>query len=268
MPFAENWPPIVCPSCFCLKFGCCTKLRPLSRKVPNCIQCKDVFIGCILCRMFFFFKLSAFRQQHLVCPEHSDWVKKSRIHQAKEESVWVLQDISRSYHRTSLPQHHIPSYFHAHRHCHHVYLLHQFTMSHHSWIISNHVRRLSRNLQEHIILKPISSPWWIGYFREHFIGWLVARWWLAGFPPGIQAMQSTTPNHQLIIGWQITVTLTSHVRMTSIRFQIKRTFKPSHLISSHFIPFHLHNGWLIFPEDVRHFPDFMAKVRSWSKACR
>ena len=102
----------------------------------------------------FFFKLSAFRQQHLVCPEHSDWVKKSRIHQAKEESVWVLQDISRSYHRTSLPQHHIPSYFHAHRHCHHVYLLHQFTMSHHSWIISNHVRRLSRNLQEHIILNP------------------------------------------------------------------------------------------------------------------
>ena len=84
----------------------------------------------------------------------SDWVKKSRIHQAKEESVWVLQDISRSYHRTSLPQHHIPSYFHAHRHCHHVYLLHQITMSHHSWIISNHVRRLSRNLQEHIILNP------------------------------------------------------------------------------------------------------------------
>lgn len=55
-------------------------------------------------------------------------------------------------------------------------------------------------------------------------------------------MQTTRPNHQAqppvnhwLTNYGTSVPLTSHVRMTSIRFQIKRTFKPSHLISSHFM---------------------------------
>ena len=84
----------------------------------------------------------------------SDWVKKSRIHQAKEESVWVLPDISRSYHRTSSAPHPIifsctetlSPCLYINSLCHIILESYQ--------ILSNHVRRLSRNLQEHIILNP------------------------------------------------------------------------------------------------------------------
>ena len=158
-----------------------------------------------------------------------DWVIKSRIHQAKEEFVWVLPDISRSYHRTSLPQHHIPSdtvtmfIYYINSLCHIILESYQITFEDSQEIFK------STSSWTHLI----SMMDWLFPGTFH---WLVAHWWLAGFPPGIQAMQTTRPTHQLIIGWQIMVPrYLLHLMFEWPQFVFKSKEPSNHLISSHFI---------------------------------
>lgn len=184
----------------------------------------------------FFFKLSAFRQQHLVCPEHF-WLSQKIEDTPGKRGVCLgpsryFQIISSDI-ITTAPHPIIFSCTQALSPCFNI--LHQFTMSHHSWIISNHVRRLPRNLQEHIILNP-----------SHLHDGLVISGNLSlvgGLqdshqeskpckPPG----PTTRPNHQLIIGWQITVPrYLLHLMFEWPQFVFKSKEPSNHLISSRLI---------------------------------